>query len=220
MRNSFLPLIPELQQAADLLDEAADALIRGDLVAAGEFVVKADLAAICRYAAQITGSIDQKIHWQSKLTRKKYAVTVRQDRRMPSTRDELRIFTRDGWRCRYCGTRVIYKKARSILTAMLPNEARWGRANSQKHCALAALTASLDHIVGHSRGGTNECSNLVTACGPCQYGRNDWSLEEVGFNDPRIRPPILDRWDGLTRLMDPSVRPSNSFKPKPLRGAA
>lgn len=42
--------------------------------------------------------------------------------------------------------------------------------------------------------------NLVTACNACQFGRGQWTLEEVGFFDPREYPPFLDEWDGLTRL--------------------
>lgn len=84
---------------------------------------------------------------------------------------------------------------------MFPSVARWGRVNRDKHHALSALNATLDHILPHSRGGTNEESNLVAACGMCQFGRGHWTLEEVGFTDPRERLPILDKWDGLTRLL-------------------
>lgn len=65
---------------------------------------------------------------------------------------------------------------------------------------LLVLKASLDHILPHSRGGDNDPSNLVTACYPCQFGRSSWTLEEVGLTDPRLRPPVVDNWDGLMRL--------------------
>jgi hypothetical protein len=45
-----------------------------------------------------------------------------------------------------------------------------------------------------------ERENLVTACTVCQYGRGRYTIEEVVVDDPRGRPPRLDRWDGLTRL--------------------
>jgi hypothetical protein len=43
--------------------------------------------------------------------------------------------------------------------------------------------------------------NLVTACQACQYGRGRHALEEFGLSDPRERPPVVDDWDGLTRLL-------------------
>jgi len=54
-------------------------------------------------------------------------------------------------------------------------------------------------------GGTNDEGNLVTACWPCQFGRGAWSLEEVGLLDPRLRAPIKDGQDGLTRLLIPTA---------------
>jgi 5-methylcytosine-specific restriction endonuclease McrA len=38
-----------------------------------------------------------------------------------------------------------------------------------KHCGEPGKT--LDHVVPRSEGGSNEASNLVTACGKCNYGR-------------------------------------------------
>ena len=202
MRNSFLPLIPELEYAADLLQEAVAALRVGDEQTARERLRAADMPEICAYFGRIAGPTDPEVHWQEKSPKDVLPKHARATLRMPSVREERAVFERDGWRCRYCGTRIIYKKARQYLTKVFPAEARWGTRNAEKHCALAALTASLDHIVPHSRGGTNEPENLVAACGPCQFGRSDWTLEEVGFFDPRERPPVVDDWDGLLSVLE------------------
>ena len=100
------------------------------------------------------------------------------------------------------GSPVLPRERTGIFVGMEPDPevARWGTRNADKHSALAALSASLDHVVPHSRGGSNEESNLVTACNACQFGRGQWTLEEVGFIDPREFKPALDAWDGLTRL--------------------
>jgi 5-methylcytosine-specific restriction endonuclease McrA len=201
MRNSFLPLIPELETAIELLDKAAHAMLAHDFDTARELIAQADIKEVCEFNAKITGPTDPAIHWQSTTPPSAVPSNERASVRMPTSKEEQAIFERDGWRCQYCGCRVISKRARSVLTKIFPSEARWGRANSDKHCALVTLTASLDHILPHSRRGTNEPSNLVTACGPCQFGRNQWTLEEVGFNDPRERPPITDSWDGLIRIV-------------------
>jgi 5-methylcytosine-specific restriction endonuclease McrA len=120
---------------------------------------------------------------------------------MPSKAEELAVFQRDGWRCRVCGVRVLYPKAVKKLRDLFPAAARWGRSNVDQHSALLVLKASLDHILPHSRGGDNDPLNLVTACYPCQFGRSSWTLEEVGLTDPRLRPPVVNHWDGLVRLM-------------------
>lgn len=198
MRNSFLYPIPELDMAINLLAEATDQLLDGDICAANAYIVEADIPIIWDYYHLIAGPTRPVIHWQSKMPVNCIPKHERTESRMPSTREERLIFIRDGWRCRFCQIRVISREARDILREHL--EIRWGK-DRECHTALLTLAVSLDHIVPHSRGGTNDPTNLVTACGPCQFGRNQWTLEEVGFNDPRERAPIVDEWDGLTRVI-------------------
>ena len=157
------------------------------------------MPVIGAYTALVTGAVNPLIHWQSAMPAGVVGLE-RSAQRMPSSSAERAVYVRDGWRCRYCGTRVIDRSMRARLHRCLPDTARWGARNADKHTALAALSASLDHVVPHSRGGTNDEPNLVTACNACQFGRGQWTLEEVGFFDPREYPPVLDEWDGLTRL--------------------
>ena len=198
-RRCFLTPIPQLSSAADLLASAADCLLAGDAANARQLVAEADMPVIAAYTALVTGAVNPLVHWQSAMPCVG-AEVERSDQRMPSSSSERAIYVRDGWRCRYCGTRVIDRGMRARLHRCLPDVARWGARNAEKHTALAALSASLDHIVPHSRGGTNDEPNLVTACNACQFGRGQWTLAEVGFFDPREYPPVLDKWDGLTRL--------------------
>ncbi len=201
MRDCFLPPIPEFDAAASLLDRAADAVLTGDHESAKKLIRDADFPELYAFASRITGSIDPRVHWQDATPSDVFPMGLRAKSRMPSAATELSIYRRDGWRCRFCGSRVIAKKARVVLCTLFPSEARWGRLSSEKHCALGSLAASLDHIIPHARGGSNEEHNLVTACTSCQFGRNQWTLEEVGFTDPRQRAPIVDSWDGLMRLV-------------------
>ena len=71
--------------------------------------------------------------------------------------------------------------------------------NEPDHHARSTLSASIDHIVPYAHGGTNDLTNLLTACGPCQFGRNQWTLDEVEV--PFLYPPVIDAWDGLARLI-------------------
>lgn len=200
VRNCFLEPIPALDQAVALLDDAANALLAGDRVRAAQLVAAADLPEIGTYCRTITGKIDAEIHGVTKLP-----PSLKRDERMPvrmpSTATEAMVFLRDGWRCRFCGIRVISRLARKAFTATFPVEAHWEQREYQRHCALLALSASLDHVHPHSRGGDNDEANLVTACWTCQFGRGNLTLHEAMLNDPRDRPPIMDGWDGLTRLV-------------------
>lgn len=200
LRRCLLAPIPEHALAADLLNLAADALLSGDHPRSAQLLVISDLRVLRDFAYRVAGPISFEIHRQTRMPI--FTATVIDGiKRMPSKQIEREVHERDGWRCRYCETRVISKKARNVFRKHFPLEARKGPRNEDKHFGLSTLTASLDHIVPHKRGGNNEPDNLVTACGPCQFGRGHWLLEEVQLEDPRAYPPKLDSWDGLNRLL-------------------
>ncbi len=58
-----------------------------------------------------------------------------------------------------------------------------------------------DHLLPHSRGGDNSLSNVVATCAGCNYGRMDYTLEELGLIDPRSRALPESEWDGLERVL-------------------
>lgn len=204
LRRSFLPPIPEHKTAADLLSLAANALIENNLSLAEQLIQEADLRALRDFDYLISGPINPAIHRQSK--NPKYPKIETSGSRMPSTTVSRQVYARDGYRCRFCSSRVVLKEARKVLCDSFPKAARWGNTNEGKHFGLAVLSASVDHVLPFKRGGTNDLSNLVTACSPCQFGRNQWTLEEVEIEDPRSYAPVVDEWDGLSRLV--------GFKPK------
>jgi hypothetical protein len=41
---------------------------------------------------------------------------------------------------------------------------------------------------------------IVITCAACNYGRAQYTLEEVGLIDPRLREPVRSNWDGLERF--------------------
>lgn len=63
----------------------------------------------------------------------------------------LKIWKRDGYKCHYCGCAVF--KARGD-----------NQFNN---------TATVDHVIPRSKGGTNHASNLVTACRRCNNAKDD-----------------------------------------------
>jgi 5-methylcytosine-specific restriction endonuclease McrA len=71
------------------------------------------------------------------------------------------LFARDGYRCQYCGRASSELKPRHSLTR--------------------------DHVTPLSRGGTNDWTNVVTACSPCNTRKSNNLPSEIGMH-PLIAP--------------------------------
>ena len=71
------------------------------------------------------------------------------------------LFARDGYRCQYCGRTAADLRPRESLTR--------------------------DHLIPMSRGGTNDWSNVVTACSPCNTRKGNRLPDEIGMH-PAVTP--------------------------------
>lgn len=206
-RRCLLQPLAEHDLAATWLAEAADALLKDRLDEAAEFIRGSDLCSLEDYRYRVAGRLDPAIH---RITRMPVYERISHPtgRRMPAPQAAREVFARDGYRCRFCGSKVIVKEARKAFLNALPTIARWGSTNRECHFGLAVLSASVDHVVPFQRGGRSEDpANLVTTCNPCQFGRGHCLLAEVELEDPRKYPPTIDGWDGLTRLRGFRLRP-------------
>jgi hypothetical protein len=198
--------IPEYEVGAEMLAEAADAILIGDLNLARDLVRRADMPVLFEHAYIVMNKLDPGIQRKRPINFPAEKIAKIASRMPPSTVTKA-VFARDGWRCRFCGCRVVLREAHKIMSAALPGAIPWGKKEADyKHGAFYAISASLDHVVPHSRGGTNEEDNLVTACWTCQFGRDYFLLEQVGLLDPRARPPVKNDWDGLGRLLPKALR--------------
>lgn len=116
---------------------------------------------------------------------------------------EKALFARDGYRCRYCQIRVIpgsvFKHMETLLGKGVFDAT--SRSNKARNGVKLAFSAALDHVVPHSRGGRTDPNNLVTACWACNYGKAEYTLTELGLDDPRDRQPVIDEWQGLTDVL-------------------
>ena len=66
------------------------------------------------------------------------------------------LFARDRYRCQFCGRSILELKPRESLTR--------------------------DHLVPLSRGGTNDWTNVVTACSPCNTRKGNKLPAEIGMH--------------------------------------
>ena len=72
------------------------------------------------------------------------------------------LFARDRYRCQYCGRSAAELRPRESLTR--------------------------DHLLPLSRGGTNDWTNVVTACSPCNTRKGNRMAGEIGMHP--LVPPV------------------------------
>ena len=120
------------------------------------------------------------------------------------TKFQSAIFARDNFHCRYCESKVIpkpvFKRVQGILGQDSDgiNYVPLGRTNMTRSGFYLMFAATLDHVIPWSMGGRTDASNLVTCCWSCNYGKMNYTLEQLGLNNPLDREPYLDStWKGL-----------------------
>jgi hypothetical protein len=199
-RNCFRDPIPEIADAARYLDAAISAHLVGRQHLVEELIRLADIPAIRDWTESLWGKNSAYVRYRPLQMLTAVPSHERLRMRMPTAEEKRQLHLRDGYRCRFCGIPIIRKEVRNRIRTVYPNALRWGRTNAEQHAAFQAMWAQYDHLLAHALGGTNELSNLVVTCAPCNFGRMDHRLEDVGLSDPRTRSPLGGSWDGLERF--------------------
>lgn len=112
---------------------------------------------------------------------------------------EVAIFTRDNYHCRYCGSKVIVKRDFKKMQGLLGEEYfPLDGTNRGRSGFYLMFRATLDHVFPRSLGGATAEENLVTCCWPCNYGKSDYTLEQIGLDNPFARAPSREpKWEGI-----------------------
>jgi 5-methylcytosine-specific restriction endonuclease McrA len=192
--------IPEIVQAASLLEQATCAHIGGQYLEAAELICCADIDSIREWTESLWGRNSPYVLYRRSTASLVLPEPERQKLRMPTLQERHKLHFRDGYHCRFCGIPVIRKEIRQRIRKAYPLALRWGRRNKDCHAAFQAMWAQYDHVVPHAKGGTNDLYNLVVTCAPCNYARMSYTLEEVGLLDPRMFDAVRSNWDGLERF--------------------
>jgi hypothetical protein len=201
-RSCFRPPIPEIAEAAEHLDKAVSAHVSGQPNQAEELIKQANIPAIREWTESLWGKNSPYVKPRSVADAPPTIERAQRVKlRMPNSEEQQALHLRDGYNCRFCGIPVIRRKIRDRLRKLYPSALPWGQKNAFQHAAFQAMWAQYDHILPHARGGNNDLNNIVVTCAPCNYGRMNYTLEEVGLADPRTRSPIRSTWDGLERLL-------------------
>ncbi|RYD34156.1 MAG: HNH endonuclease [Verrucomicrobiaceae bacterium] len=213
-RDCFAEPIPEIFEAAELLSDAVDAHLRGDLQEAAQLIRQADIPTIGEWLDEIWLGANTPIRGIRKVDGLP-PILPKDQRHVP--RDAPRqmkkeLVARDGHHCRFCSMPLVRPEVRKELTRLYPQEARWTSTRARdQHRGLQVLWLQYDHVIVHSRGGETSLDNIVVACAACNYGRDRYMLAEVGFRDPttHVRMPSWSgwhEWDGLERLLPKDKR--------------
>lgn len=202
LQRCFREPIPEFDEAVTLLDQAATAHLSGEHALAAKLIAAADIPLLKEWTESLWGKNSPYVYYRE--CPEATPVMPRKDRlnmRMPNASEKRALIARDGLHCRFCGLPVIRSEVRSELKRHYPKELRWGGTNATQHAGFQAMWLQYDHIVPHARGGNNDPENMVITCAPCNYGKMNYLLEEVGLADPFLWEPVKSDWDGLERVM-------------------
>jgi hypothetical protein len=200
-RLCFRDPITEIADAARYLDAAVSAHLHNEVRLAEELILLANNPLIREWTESIWGSNSSYVQFIPLQSSSPAAsVPSKEKARMPSTFVMHELHERDGYHCRFCGIPVIRAGVRQHIVAAYPHLPIRGTANKDQHAGFQAMWAQYDHVVPHATGGFSALDNLVVTCAPCNYGRMQYTLDEVGLVDPRTRDPVRSTWDGLERF--------------------
>jgi len=200
--------VPEIFEAAMLLDRAISHHLRGDRDEAADLISRTDSERVRAFTESLWGKRSENPDY----LRLRHvpglpdtvAETERDPKEKPNAKDEKDIVARWGRHCVYCGVPLIHNSVPKALRLCYPDLRIWGtnNRNDNQHAAFQLMWMQFDHVVPRSRGGRTDIENVVVSCAPCNYGKGNYMLEELGLLDPRLRPVVrTSSWDGLERLL-------------------
>ena len=112
---------------------------------------------------------------------------------------ERQVFKANHHHCVYCQPPVISgEMLKAFRTIVGPSIFGMGTSNAETHGLVFAHRAVADHLDPRSNGGRTDLENLVTACYACNFGKAQFTLAEIGLEQPRAS--IEAGWDGLESL--------------------
>jgi 5-methylcytosine-specific restriction endonuclease McrA len=111
------------------------------------------------------------------------------------------VYARDSYKCRYCDLPVVPVAVLRAFSAVVGTRHFSFGSNDHERTGIGLLMwAQLDHVLPYSAGGRTSPANVVTCCWGCNFAKGNYTLRELGLEDPRKRPPSRSRWSGLTSL--------------------
>lgn len=207
--------IPAIYEVCELLSAAADAHLNGEREVAQALFCRADMREIWNWINPDW----EKPHLNVRNRRpegdtQEIPKSMRDPVRHPPLHVKVAVLARDGYRCRYCGIPVIHADIRKISHELYPDAVPWQANDPRKqHAAFQCLWLQYDHVVPHSHGGSSAEENIVISCALCNFGKDRYTLRQLGLCDPLLRPPTPGSWNGLECLRGCALPQPRRLKP-------
>jgi 5-methylcytosine-specific restriction endonuclease McrA len=115
---------------------------------------------------------------------------------------QVAVWRRDGFRCRFCGRRLVPNAVAWAMHELAPVRFPMHRNTwTGCHPLAEASSADIEHVFPVKRGGSSrDPRNLITSCAPCNRrggGKAGAVACEIGW---RFLPVADDGWDGLSAV--------------------
>ena len=203
LTRSIKAPIPEITEACWHLAAAVDAHVGGDAAAAASHFRAADCRAVWGWVNPAWSRPDLNVRIKTPVGDSAIIPKPLRDPDRGIVRAvKKQVLDRDGFRCRYCGIPVVSADVRKLARKLYPDAVRWVEGDpSRQHAGFQCLWLQYDHVVPHSHGGRSTPENVVISCALCNFGKDRYTLAQLGLEDPRLRPPEPTDWDGLERLL-------------------
>ena len=181
----------------ELVREAAHFIISDDLAAARAMLKRINTEGLEEERREAHRRVRDRLsegNWTAPETRS-------QKGRNPGSAVRRAVFKRDCYTCRYmhCGRRTVDDGVLRLLSTLLPEDLPYhpNWKIGSVHPIYWTHTASLEHIVAWSTDGSNDAEgNLATACSCCQYAKNYYDLEILGWEIAPLAESSRP-WSGL-----------------------
>ena len=113
---------------------------------------------------------------------------------------QKKVFERDAYHCRYCGGKLISQEfLRTFIKSLNSPLFSRGETNLSTHGIIHITWPVADHVIPWNKGGRTSLENLVSSCAPCNYGKDGYTIEQLGLADPFERSAKNSNWDGFSR---------------------
>jgi 5-methylcytosine-specific restriction endonuclease McrA len=108
------------------------------------------------------------------------------------------VFLRDAYHCRYCGGKLLSQEFIKMFIKKIDSPLyKRGETNLTTHGIIHITWPVADHVIPWNKGGKTSLENLVTSCAPCNYGKDGYTIEQLGLENPFRRKPVKSDWNGL-----------------------
>jgi hypothetical protein len=194
-----LPPPKHLVECLDFFIQAFTEARKGDITKSLELLTQTRSNELREWYVE-HGQMSGHLHRVNALNLPKPKKFIGELDKTPSRALETQVFLRDGYRCRYCQTRVLDFKVFQKMEKLVGEENFRASAgtNDLRHGITFFFRATADHVVPLKGGGRTSIENLVTACWNCNIGKLDALLYQMRIEDP-INYPTEEKlkWDGM-----------------------